>query len=305
MTSDGLQQLDFEGIARDLAATGDYRVLRRLNVPSGPCCTGGDADTLVGLAIDLETTGLDPRRHCVIEATLRRFRFDANGVITKIDRPYTWLEDPGEPLDPVIARLTGLTDDKLRGQRIDERMATALARSAHVACSFNAAFDRPFFERRLPSCAGMAWACALKDIDWRNRGFDGSGRSLGWILAQCGWFHGAHRAEDDVDALIAILRHVDGEGRTACSEMTATAVRPGWRFRAVGANFHVKDMLKARGYAWDGEESVWVREVPDHAREDEAAWLAAEVYAPERRPKLDTPAIDEVTWFTRYAHVAR
>jgi hypothetical protein len=33
----------------------------------------------------------------------------------------------------------------------------------------------------------------------------------------------------------------------------------------------------------------------------EAAWLAAEVYAPEHGPKLDAPVVAEVTWFTRYA----
>ena len=226
------------------------------------------------------------------------------GTITRIDRAYSWLEDPGEPLDPTITALTGLTDADLQGRRIDDRTVAALAKSAHVVCAFTSAFDRPFFERRFPDCAGMAWACALKQVDWRARGFDGSGRSLGWLLAQCGYFHGglgAHRAQADVDSLIAILRHVDGDGRTACAEMTETAIRPGFRFKAVGAHFDVKDKRKARGYAWDGDAKVWCREVPDHAREDEAAWLAAEVYAPQHRPKCDAPAVDEVTWFTRYA----
>ena len=293
-----------DGLVDDLVATGRFRILRRLELFDGPCCTGGDAETLVGLAVDLETTGLDVSRHSVIECSMRRFRFDACGAITKIDRPYTWLEDPGEPLDPVISKLTGLTDDDLKGQRIDEATATELAKSAHVTIAFNSAFDRAFFEKRLPGCAGMAWACALKQINWRGRGFDGSGRSLSWLLAQCGLFHGglgAHRAQADVDALIAILRHVGGDGRTACAELMETAVRPGYRFRACGANFDVKDRLKARGYAWDGDAKVWFREVPDHARADEAAWLDAEVYAPRHRPKLDGPAIEEVTWFTRYA----
>ncbi len=278
----------------------DRRILRRLAIPEGACATGGDADTLVGLALDVETNGLDVERHGIVELAIRRFRFDCNGLITKVDRPYCWLEDPGEPLDPAIAALTGLTDADLAGQAIDEAAATALLRSAHVRIAHNAAFDRRFVERRLPTCAGMAWACSLREVDWTARGFDGSGRSLGWLLSQCGWFHGSHRAGADVDAVIAILRHEDRDGRRALAELVETALRPGWRFRAVGAHFDVKDRLKGRGYKWDGEERVWWREVPDHGREPEAAWLAEHVYSPECRARLDAPAIDEVTWFTRH-----
>ncbi|WP_210253099.1 3'-5' exonuclease [Beijerinckia sp. L45] len=290
-----------EGMVATLHATGAYRVLSRLDLPEGPCCTGGDVDTLVGLAIDLETSGLDVERHSIVECSMRRFRFDRRGAITAIGRPYTWLEDPGSPLDPAISALTGLSDADLVGQRMDDATALTLMRSAHVRVAYNASFDRRFIERRLPTCAGMAWACGLQDVDWRARGFDGSGRALGWILAQCGFFHGAHRAGNDVDALIAILRHETVEGRTAMAELMETACRPGWRFRAIGAHFDVKGRLKERGYRWDALEAVWCREVPDHARDDESAWLESAVYAPACRPRSDGPAIEQITWFTRYA----
>ena len=282
-----------------VAACGDYRVLRRLELPSGPCCTGGDTDTRIGLAVDTETTGLDPDQgHRIIELSIRRFRFDRDGVVTKLDTARGWLEDPGAPLDVAISQLTGLTDDDLAGRHIDDAAVAALCATAHVVVAFNAGFDRRFFERRFPALAGMPWACAMREVDWRARRCDG--RSLGWLLAQCGFFHKGHRAGDDVDALIAILRHLDGAGRTAMAELVGTASRPGWRFRAVGAHFDVKGKLKARGYAWDGAERVWCREVPDHARDGEAAWLAAEVYAPEHRPRLDAPAVDAVDWCTRH-----
>ncbi len=41
------------------------------------------------------------------------------GRITKLDRPYSWLEDPGQPLEPEIVLLTGLTDEQLAGCVID------------------------------------------------------------------------------------------------------------------------------------------------------------------------------------------
>ena len=177
-------------------------------------------------------------------------------------------------------------------------LAVAWCRTQCIA--FNAAFDRPLVERRLPAIAGLAWACAMKEIDWRARGFDGSGRSLSWLLAQAGWFHGAHRASADVDATIQILDHRSPDGVSALSELLATASSPGWLVRAVGADFRVKDRLRARGYRWDADDKVWSREVADADRAAEEAWLAEHVYAPEHMPRMDAPLVREVTWLTRH-----
>ena len=51
------------------------------------------------------------------------------------------------------------------------------------------------------------------------------GRSLGWLLSRIGLFHGAHRAADDVDAVIALLGHRLPSGRTALGEMVESRNR--------------------------------------------------------------------------------
>lgn len=278
------------------------RVLRRVDLNRRAAIANDNGiGSKIAVLIDVETTGTDPDADKIIELSLRRFRFDDAGHIVKVDRSFSWLEDPGRPLDPFIKTLVGLSDDDLRGRSIDDAAATALINSAHVRVAFNAAFDRRFVERRLPATAGAAWACAMKEIDWRGRGFDGSGRSLGWILAQCGFFNaGAHRASADVDATIAILEHRDQAGNTALFELLEAASQPTWRFAAVGAHYDTRTVLKGRGYHWDPAESVWWREVADVACEEEKAWLGANVYAPEHRPRMDTPLIREVTWETRH-----
>ena len=97
------------------SVTQDCRILRRVEVREGPTGEGDPADApFVGIAIDVETTGLTHSDDRIIELALRRFRYDRNGVITNIDRPYSWLEDPGRPLQPEIVRLTGLTDTDLK-----------------------------------------------------------------------------------------------------------------------------------------------------------------------------------------------
>jgi DNA polymerase-3 subunit epsilon len=278
----------------------DYRLLRRLDVREGETGVGGRVDTTIGVVVDVETTGIGDD-DVVIELALRRFRADPDGVVVKIDRPYSWLEDPRRELPEDIVRLTGLTDAMLAGQVIDDEAAVRLLRSADFVCAHNARFDRGHVERRLPEAAGLAWACSCSEVDWRARGFDG--RSLGWLLAQVGYFHGAHRAGDDVDAVIALLQHRLPAGATALSEMLATAREPSWRFRAIGAAFELKERLRARGYRWDAEREPksWWREVPDARRTEEEWWLASHVYSAAANPKALSPIVERVTWHERHA----
>jgi len=294
-----LEEYTADELAESLVASGDFRILRRLDLPAGPLCENQDG-TAIGLVIDVETSGLDPSHDQVIELAMRRFRFDRDGKITKLDQSYVWREDPGVPLDPVITRLTGLTDTDLAGCRIEDSVAVALLQSADVCIAHNAKFDRRFIERRFPEAAGKPWACSLTEVDWASRGFDGSCKILSWLLAQCGWFHEAHQAAADVDAVIAILSHVDEDGRSVLAELIETASQPGWLIRAIGANYLVKDLLKARGYHWDGDISAWYREVSNAERESELAWLQKNVYAPQLRPRLEEPSLREITWLVRH-----
>jgi len=288
-----------EDAIRALEATGEVRVLRRLAVAEGLTGVAGDiAGTSVGVVVDCETTGLDVIADDVIELAMRRFRYDRAGRIMKIDRARSWREDPGRPLSAEVARLTRLTDADLAGRTIDDRVAVATLRSARCVIAHNASFDRKMVERRLPAAAGLAWACTCREVDWAAGGFDG--RALGWLLAQAGLFHEGHRAEADVDAVIALLRHAMPDGRTVLEELIDTASAPTVLVRAVGAHIDVKDALRSRGYRWNAGEAVWSREIVESLLTEEQFWLAANVYRSELRPRAAGPDIVAVTWFERH-----
>lgn len=289
-----------EALIGALESDGAYRVLRRVAVEDGDVVAPEEAlSTSVGAALDVETTGLAVESDRIIELSIRRFRFDLMGRITKLDRCYSWLEDPGQPLELEIKRLTGLTDEQLAGCAIDEARALRLLRSASLIVSHNAGFDRPFVDERLPAARGLAWACTCREVDWTEYGFDG--RALGWLLAQAGWFHAGHRAAADVDALITLLQHDLYNGCTGLAALLENARRPGWIVRAAGAHFDVKERLKARGYRWDAGGCVWWREVGDDALEFERRWLDDFVYRPDLRAQAEEPEVEEVTWTTRYS----
>ncbi|MGI4732231.1 MAG: 3'-5' exonuclease [Janthinobacterium lividum] len=280
-------------------ASDDYQLLRRLELREGYTNVGRRDGTSIAVVLDTETTGVGDD-DAIVELAIRRIRFDPDGVIVSIDKPYAWLEDPGRELPADVAKLTGITDAELAGQSIDDAAAMRLLKSAEFVCAHNARFDLGMLVRRLPDAVGLAWACSQNDVDWRAAGFDG-GRSLGWLLSRIGLFHGAHRAVDDVNAVIALLGHRLPSGRTALAEMVETARAPSWRFRAVGAAFEVKDMLKARGYRWNAEAKEWRREVRDADRSAEEWWLAGQIYAVGARPRTLAPIVERVTWRERYA----
>ena len=271
-----------ERAARFLESSGDYRVLRKLRPVTGFHAPIPDAEYRVGVAIDVETTGLDCSTDRIIELAVQRFRYDLAGRIVEVGQPRVWREDPERALDPIITRLTGLTDDMLKGQVIDDEMALEILASADLIVAHNAGFDRPFVDKRLPGVAGKAWACSLAEPDWLDLGFDG--RALAHLVSQCGWFYEGHRAEADILALIYLLAHDLPDGRTVMSHLMAASERPSFTVNAVDAPFDSKDRLKARGYRWNPVLRFWSRDIPEVERDAEEAWLKADVYAGHGAP---------------------
>lgn len=294
-----LRQHDLEDLVERLERDGEYLVLRKLKICEGHTAVPYDGGaTFIGAVIDVETTGLEPDADAVIEFALRRFRFDAEGRILSIDRVWSWLEDPGRPLGARITQLTGLTDAGLAGQQIDDGTALRLLGSTNLIIAHNAAFDRKFVERRLPGVAGSAWACTCSEIDWVAAGFDGM--KLGWLVAQCGLFYDAHRASNDVDAVIALLSHERSDGRSLLSELVERSSAPTMRIEAVGADFSVKENLRFRGYRWDANSKVWWKEVLAAELPEEQGWLGRHVYGPGQRSGAFGPRIVEISARERY-----
>ncbi|MBT2244299.1 DNA polymerase III subunit epsilon [Sphingobium sp. BHU LFT2] len=254
----------------------DYRVQRRLV----PVTHFHEADPLassrIGVAIDVETTGLNRETDRIIELAVQRFRFDDRGRIVQVGMPRVWREDPGIPIDPKITKLTGLAVDDVAGQAIDEVMAVDILSSADIIVAHNAAFDRPFVDRRLPAIAGKPWACSMAELDWLELGFEG--RALAHLVSQCGWFYEGHRAENDILALLYLLSHGLPDGETILAKLIACSERPTYRVNAVDAPFDAKDRLKSRGYHWDAALRFWWKSIGEQEHDAERYGLLSDIY---------------------------
>lgn len=280
-------------LARALDRHPDYRVLRRVGHMERREAGYARTGELSVCVLDVETMGLDHRAHRIIELSLQTVRIDAHGRIVSVGRNNSWLEDPGMPIPPEIVKVTGITDADVAGRSISEGEAYGELTTADLLLSHNAAFDRPFVDRRF-DLPPQPWICSLNDLDWKAHGFDG--RSLTQLLLQCGWFFEAHRAAGDVNALLHLLDHRLDGGGTVMKELLVNAARPTWIVEAVAAPMSARGALKARGYRWDADRRVWWRTVADADGQAEQDWAIDHVYG-----GLDSPVVRGMTWKERYA----
>lgn len=263
--------------ARVLESHPDYRVLRRLAPVDdfGVVPAGAPAAAVI---VDTETTGTDLRGDRIVELTVLRFEYcTVSGAICRVTDVYSALEDPGRPIPPESTAIHGITDEMVRGQRIDDARVSALLSGITLVVAHNAAFDRPFLEARLPIFAQRAWACSHAQVPWAEEGYAGS--KLEYLGIACGFFYDGHRSEIDCRALLEVLRRpLQKSGRTGFRVLLDRVQEPALELWATGSPFESKDVLKARGYRWNPDKRCWYRRLTKEQLADECAWLKNAVY---------------------------
>ena len=296
---------DLEDLAQRLEQHPDFRILRRL-VPVtdyGPVPAADAADAADStdsdpsgvcrvLVLDTETTGLSHQADKIIELAMLVVQVDRrSGLPVGPVAVFEGFEDPGMPIPAVAQEVTGISDDMVRGHRLDDAAVQAMVDSADLIVAHNAGFDRPFVESRFPCFADKPWACSFIDIDWKAAGAGSS--KLSALANDQGLFYDAHRALVDCHALLQVLSKPLGQPpATGLNRLMEASDRSSFKLRAAGAPFESKDLLKARGYRWDGEARVWFCSLPDAERlEAELAWLQAEVYG-RRQARLPIEELD-------------
>ena len=279
-----------ESIARQLEASPDYRVLRRF-VPPSRYHEGDGSPTATGVVVDVETTGLDPSRDKLIEFCGVPFEFEReSGRILAVGAAVSYLEDPGRPIPAEVVKLTGITDAMVAGKRIDEAAAGSLMAEAGLVIAHNAAFDRPFVDRRLAASRDKAWACSQREVPWKELGAS-SGALEFLMMKRCGLFFDGHRADADCHAVLRLLQEPLDDGTLPLRLLLASARTPSYRIWALGAPFDKKDVLKQRRYRWsngDGNQAkAWYTSVAAAELEAEETWLRETVYDGGKGWKVD------------------
>src|SRR5215211_1508916 len=95
---------DREAAARMLEATGDYRVLRRLQPRPIAKVRRLVQGEKIAVIVDTETTGLDHAKDEVIELGMVAFTHDEQGRIGDVIGTFNGLREPSVPIGPEITR---------------------------------------------------------------------------------------------------------------------------------------------------------------------------------------------------------
>lgn len=292
------QTTEMDDMVLRLEATGDFRVMRRLMLRQ-PIPMPAGYSGKVGIILDLETTGLDAAKDEIIEIAILKFRYSDNNEITSVVETFQAFNQPSNPIPAEITELTGITNDMVAGHKVDAAAIEAFVADADIVIAHNAGFDRRFAELSWPLFEHKNWACSQTEIDWQKHGFGGA--KLSYLLADAGYFHGAHRAIDDCHAVLELLaRPLTATSTTAFATLVDRALRKTIRIWAERAPFELKNHLKKRGYRWndgsDGRPKSWYIDVIEGKRDAELDYLKKEIY--QRDVGIACHEITALDWFS-------
>ena len=270
MTGDLLQEIENNK---------DYKILKR--IPENDFNKDAEGETFVAAILDLETMGLDPLKDEIIELGMLRFSFSkGDGILSLIDT-YNELQDPGRPIPAEITKITGISDDDVKGAKIDWKLVLERLNNTDLVICHNSGFDRNFLELQTPDEVGshvktLPFACTIHDINWHERGYESS--KLEYLNFKLGYFYEGHRALVDCWATLNLLREEKG----AFLELLGNVRRKDVLICAKNAPFEKKDLLKTRKYRWsDGSgtlpKSWWISLSIDELQ-NELEWLDDEIF---------------------------
>ncbi|MFG6082107.1 3'-5' exonuclease [Paracoccus litorisediminis] len=215
------------------------------------------------IVLDTETEGLDFKEHKILQLSMQQVLFDEQGILA-LGGFFNAYQDPGRPIDAEITRLTGITEEMVKGRAIDEAAVATFLDGTERIIAHHADFDRKMCEKWLPSSGfdNIIWDCSIEQVNWADRGERSAKLEL--LMLHQGMMYDAHRADSDIRATAWMLNTVDTGGRTAFAEMLENSALGHVHIFATNSPFSAKDTLKSGGYHWAaddapvrGEAKVW------------------------------------------------
>jgi len=231
--------------------------------------------------IDLETTGLDPRNDEIIEVGVLITSFTNEDGFINIDFTNNQLQQPNNPIDAEITKITGITNEDVKGKVINWHLLRDQLSSADLVICHNAYFDRNFLELQTPDffkslIESKPFGCSSNGVNWKEFGYEGA--KLEYLNFKMGYFYEGHRALIDCYATLNLFIAKP----EAFKELKEKVREKEYLICAQDASFAKKDALKKRNYRWsNGEGNLpksWWTTVPEKEYEEELSFLRKEIY---------------------------
>ena len=280
-----------------------YRVITKYNKPEFYNLSA-DVPKKIGVFLDIEATGLSCTEDKLIELGMVKFEYSADGRIFRILEEFNGYQDPGRNISPFITGLTGISDDMVKGQNIDEGAVSEYLEDVDLIIAHNAKFDRSFFETTFPTSKPKAWACSMFDVNWNQEAVVSF--KLEYIAYKYDFFYEGHRAIIDCLVGIHILsQELYNSKQLVFKQLLDNAMQPRFKLWAKNAAYAHKDLLRSRKYRWETHPDhgfkAWSIELPENQVEDEINYLKEEIYQSQMNIPVDI--FDAYSRFSLNSHI--
>lgn len=220
------------------------------------------------LGIDVETTGLDVSKDVVTEVAAVMWDTDLKIPVKILSE----IIDIGEKeVSPEASEISGLTREIC--SKYGAPLVTALCElatlmeKADMILAHNAPFDKGMVEAAFKSqnlddlqMPEKLWADSSCDVQYPEKM---ATRKLTYLAAEHNFVNPlAHRALFDVMTMFQIVDRYDWDLIKKWAETPNLEVR-------ANVSYHDREKAKARGYRWNAEEKVWVKQVKEFDLEKE------------------------------------
>lgn len=262
------------------------------------------SDIRTAVYLDVETTGLNVDEDKIIELAMVKFQFSTSGKVLKIVDEFDKFNDPGMPLSPFIVKLTGITDEKIRGTQLKPVEVGDFVSGADLVIAHNAEFDRKFVEKNLQGLfEKLAWSCTVTQVPWQDKGWTSS--KLEYLAYMHNFWFDAHRAIVDCQAGVHLLAQNWDNNRSNLALLLESARETTCHIWAENTPYETKDLLKNRGYKWSdgsgGTRKAWHKDgFSKDGAEQEKEWLQTFAYT-GKQPRI---TIVNVNAFNRFSERA-
>lgn len=180
-----------------------------INEQDVQCEIVGDEISIVFL--DTETTGLTSNDK-IIELSMVKAGYSPSArCFTCVYGVYDEFEDPMMPIPEKAKQITGITDEDVKGKKIQEAEVLDMLKDNPIIVAHNARFDYGMFNRRfegVESIKKLRWFCSFYEIKWRALFPTFYSQKLEFIMAELGYFYSSHRAIYDCLALLCLFQIV-------------------------------------------------------------------------------------------------
>jgi len=268
-------------------------VLKKYNAPSPELIISNDESILICF-LDTETTGINRSTDQIIELALKVVEFEKrSGKIISIKKEYESFNQPDKEIQDHIIALTGINQEMVKDQYIEWEEVDSILKNVDLIVAHNASFDRSFVDKLSKVTPNKIWGCSIKDIDWLSKGFSNQKQEL--LCHWHGFYFDAHRAMNDVDALIHLMIHPYYDKDRPIIELINNAKKVIYKIHVTNFAYNEvkKDLIKSEGYKWNTKEKVWFKEVAEKELESEKAYLNKIIYDGEFKGMIEEISLIE------------